>query len=135
MRVFVMCPVLLAACVAAEPEVSVEAGAVAFQQDCAACHGTDARGAGGFGRELLTEPPDLTRLSRRNGGAFPMDYVLSTIDGFSRGAHFSAAMPEFGAGDMGEPVMTEADGLATPVPARLLSLALYLEAIQRGRDQ
>jgi len=56
--------------------------------------------------------------------------VLGVIDGFDRGAHFSAAMPEFGAGDMGPTVIVEEDGLGTPVPARLLALGTWLETIQ-----
>jgi len=118
----------LAACVE-DPEV---AGPMAFAQDCAACHGSDAMGAGDVGRTLIRQPPDLTTLARRNGGVFPRDYVMSTIDGYVRGAHFSAAMPVFGAGDMGPTIVVEnADGTGTPVPARLLALADYLETLQR----
>ena len=57
--------------------------------------------------------------------------VMSIIDGLDRGAHFSAAMPEFGAGDMGPLVMTDEDGNPVPVPADLLALADYLESLQR----
>ena len=56
---------------------------------------------------------------------------MSTIDGLDRGAHFSAAMPEFGAGDLGETVIVENDGLGTPVPMTLLVLTDYLERIQQ----
>jgi mono/diheme cytochrome c family protein len=119
----------LAACVA-EPE-PVD-GRRAFLEDCAACHGPEARGDGGLGATLDRRPPDLTGLSRRNGGVFPRDYVMSTIDGFARGGHFSAAMPEFGLGDMGPMVIVEGgDGNGIPVPARLLALADYLESVQR----
>ena len=121
----------LAGCVN-KADTSVEAGARAFADNCAACHGVDGRGSGSFGRQLITQPPDLTTLSARNGGVFPRDEVASTIDGYARGAHFSAAMPEFGAGDMGPTVIVEnADGTATPIPAELLALVTYLEAIQR----
>lgn len=122
--------IALSACIEAPVEPTLEGGALAFQQDCAACHGTDARGAGSFGRELLRQPPDLTHLAANNGGVFPRDYVMSTIDGFTRGDHFSAAMPEFGAGDMGPTVIVEEDGLGTPVPSRLLALAIWLESVQ-----
>ncbi len=119
---------LLPACVT-EPEIS---GRAAFESDCAACHGDDARGAGEFGADLLVTPPDLTVLAQNNGGVFPRDYVMSTIDGYARGAHFSAAMPEFGAGDMGPTIIVEGpDGIGTPIPARLLALADYLETIQQ----
>ncbi len=131
MRRMALIPLLaLVACIEAPIEPTVDGGALAFQQDCAACHGTDAKGAGSFGQELIQQPPDLTRLAAENGGVFPRNYVMSTIDGFTRGDHFSAAMPEFGAGDMGPTVIVEEDGLGTPIPTRLLALALWLESVQ-----
>ena len=118
-----------AACVQTEPEIS---GQAAFMESCAGCHGTDARGAGAVGQTLDKVPPDLTGLSARNGGVFPRDYVMSTIDGLTRRPHFSPDMPEFGAGDMGDTTIVEnADGTGTPVPERLLALAEYLESLQR----
>lgn len=116
----------LSACVD-EPQIS---GKQAFMENCASCHGVDAKGGGEMGRNLGKMPPDLTQLSARNGGVFPSDYVMSTIDGLDRGTHFSGAMPEFGAGDLGETVIVEKDGLGTPVPAKLLALAEYLEGVQ-----
>ncbi|WP_296427504.1 c-type cytochrome [Yoonia sp.] len=106
-------------------------GRTAYLADCAGCHGSDATGNGPAGRGLSVAPPDLTSISRRNGGSFPRDRVMSTIDGLDRGAHFSPAMPEFGAGDMGDTVIVETDGLGTPVPMRLLVLTEYLESIQQ----
>lgn len=123
-------PLLLGACVSQQPDTSVEAGKAAYQKDCAACHGTDGRGAGDFGVELFTIPPDLTTLSAQNGGDFPRDYVMSVIDGYDRSHAFSAAMPEFGVLDLGPTVIVEEDGVGTPVPATLLALANYLETIQ-----
>ena len=98
---------------------------------CASCHGADATGGGDAGRDLATAPPDLTMIAARNGGTFPTDQVMSTIDGLDRGTHFSAAMPEFGAGDLGETVIVENEGLGTPVPMKLLMLTEYLESIQQ----
>jgi mono/diheme cytochrome c family protein len=100
-------------------------------ENCASCHGADAKGGGPAGRDLATAPPDLTMIAARNGGIFPTDRVMSTIDGLDRDAHFSAAMPEFGAGDLGETVIVENDGLGTPVPMKLLVLTQYLESIQQ----
>lgn len=116
----------LAACV----EEPVD-GRMAFIEDCAGCHGMDAMGSGSFGRQLIKEPPDLTKIASRNGGVFDRDAVMSTIDGLNRGAHTSGAMPEFGAGDLGPTVVVEDGGQAVPVPIRLLALTDYLESIQR----
>ena len=127
MRYFIILAALgLAACV----EEPVD-GRTAYLTDCAGCHGADARGNGPAASGLAVAPPDLTQIATRNGGTFPRDRVMSTIDGLNRGAHFSAAMPEFGAGDMGETIIVEEDGLGTPVPARLLALTDYLDSIQR----
>ncbi len=116
----------LAACV----EEPVD-GRTAYDESCASCHGADGKGGGPAARGLAVAPPDLTTIAARNGGVFPRDQVMSTIDGLDRGAHFSPAMPEFGAGDMGDTVIVENDGLGTPVPMRLLVLTDYLESIQQ----
>ncbi len=126
MRYFIILAALgLAACV----EEPVD-GRTAFMADCASCHGANGKGGGPAARALAVAPPDLTQIAARNGGIFPRNQVMSTIDGLDRGAHFSTAMPEFGAGDMGDTVIVEEDGLGTPVPMRLLVLAEYLESIQ-----
>jgi mono/diheme cytochrome c family protein len=114
----------LAACMGTSPpeseeiEVSPEQGAVLFAQNCASCHGADARGG---------EGPDLTGIAGRNDGDFPWEDVLSTIDGY--GAH-GRAMPEFGASDLGPLVNVEVQGLGIPVPADLLSLGMFVNSVQ-----
>jgi hypothetical protein len=129
-----LCPVLAVMLTVAlsgcerEAEISPRA---AFMEDCSACHGPTGTGSRALGLALDPPAPDLTGLAARNGGVFPRDYVMSTIDGFARGAHFSPAMPEFGASDMGDTVIVEnPDGTGTPVPARLLALADYVESLQ-----
>lgn len=127
MRYFIFLAALgLSACV----EEPVD-GRAAFMADCAGCHGVDGKGNGELARGLATAPPDLTQIAARNDGIFPRNQVMSTIDGLDRGAHFSPAMPEFGAGDMGDTIIVEEDGLGTPVPERLLLLTDYLESIQQ----
>jgi mono/diheme cytochrome c family protein len=127
MRFFIILTTLgLAACV----EEPVD-GRTAYMENCASCHGADATGGGSAARWLTVAPPDLTTIASRNGGGFPRDQVMSTIDGLDRGTHFSAAMPEFGAGDLGETVIVEDEGLGTPVPMKLLVLTEYLESIQQ----
>ncbi|MEJ8560087.1 c-type cytochrome [Yoonia sp. GPGPB17] len=127
MRYFIVLAVLgLAACV----EEPID-GRTAYMENCASCHGADGTGGGAAARNLAVAPPDLTTIAARNGGAFPTNQVMSTIDGLDRGAHFSVAMPEFGAGDLGETVIVENDGLGTPVPMKLLVLTEYLQSIQQ----
>lgn len=119
---------LLAACV---EDVQIPSGERLFAQNCAACHGAGGQGDGPMATGLDQAPPDLTTIAMRNGGVFPRNQVASTIDGLDRGAHFSAAMPEFGAGDMGPLVMMDEGGNPVPIPADLLALVEYLESLQR----
>ncbi len=100
-------------------------GAALFQDNCAGCHGSDAKG-----RKLASgqSAPDLTMIAARNNGEFPRAVVLSQIDGFGR-SH-SQIMPEFGALLEGDLVPVEVDGTLTPTPRPLAALLAYLESIQ-----
>jgi mono/diheme cytochrome c family protein len=53
-----------------------------FDANCASCHGFDGKG---HGQALYVipqvKPPDLTVLSKTNGGVFPTDRVYKSIDG------------------------------------------------------
>ncbi len=101
-----------------------------FAKNCAACHGRDAKGGGAASLGLGVVPPDLTRFTRLNGGTFPRNRVMSAIDGFDRKDHWKNPMPVFGDENLGTLVQVEDDGISTPIPADLLALAHYLEAIQ-----
>ncbi len=102
-----------------------------FAENCAACHGEKGQGDGPFAENLFMPPSDLTVLSENNGGTFPRNYVISTMDGYARGEHFSGAMPEFGVKLLGEDVILETgEGVVTPTPQPLVALANYLESLQ-----
>jgi mono/diheme cytochrome c family protein len=120
---------IVAACASIAVMPEPPEGAALFSQNCASCHGADARG----GTALVggKHPPDLTRLSARNGGEFPLTRVLSQIDGYGRGSLPAEAMPEFGDLLTGETVPVEDDGELTPTPRPLAALAVYLESIQQ----
>jgi mono/diheme cytochrome c family protein len=107
-------------------------GRALFEDYCVACHGSTGRGDGPAAAGLPSQPADLTRISDRNGGVFPMARIMSVIDGFTRSRHGGQVMPEFGEilGD-GEMVLTDTgDGIQTPAPAGLVALADYLRSIQ-----
>lgn len=57
------------------------AGKNEFRNSCALCHGTDGKGGSAINDLLKKAPPDLTLLSKRNGGKFPTDRVTAMIDG------------------------------------------------------
>ncbi|MEP2715344.1 cytochrome c [Pseudophaeobacter sp.] len=102
-------------------------GAALFNQNCSACHGTNADPAE---RELSVGAPDLRRIAARNGGEFPRAKALSQIDGYGRGRVGAEQMPEFGALLEGDLVPVEVDGILTPTPRPLAALLAYLESIQ-----
>jgi mono/diheme cytochrome c family protein len=56
-------------------------GKVMFAQYCAVCHGPEGTGNGPAAAELTKAPADLTRISARNGGAFPAVKVRRYIEG------------------------------------------------------
>lgn len=117
----------LAACAQPEPPT----GKQLFADNCTACHGADGTGSGWVAAGLKRKPANLTTLSARNGGVFPMEKVLSTIDGFHRNPQFETAMPEFGSFFGGPMAQVDLDGVMTPVPEPLLAVAEYLESLQR----
>ncbi len=63
------------------------AGAQSGKQDyetyCAECHGSHGKGNGPSLKTIPMNPPpsDLTQLAKKNGGKFPFDEVVDTIDG------------------------------------------------------
>ena len=126
---------LLAACTPGEGpfrEGSAAEGALFFAANCAACHGADGQGGGPASGGLDPPPADLTRIAARHGGAFPQDFVMSTIDGFHRAGPEGTAMPTWGLDAFGPVAVVELqEGVGTPVPLGLLALSRFLEGIQR----
>lgn len=125
---YLLLSLVVAGCVS---EPAPPTGKQLFAQNCVGCHGTDAKGGGWISDSLTVKPADLTEISARNGGTFPLAEVLSSIDGFHRKTLPESSMPEWGYIFDGplEQVDT-GDGLSTPVPEPLIALARYLEAIQ-----
>lgn len=110
---------------------SAEIGRDLYRGGCAACHGSGGAGDGPVAELFRIETPDLTTLSSRNEGVFPMLSVLHVIDGRTGVRAHGGSMPVYGdifmmheTADKGE----YAAVLATR--GRILSLAMYLESIQ-----
>ena len=121
---------VLASCTE-QPEKSD--GAALYGEFCVACHGTSGRGDGPVADSLDRAPADLTAISARNGGVFPMMKVLSDIDGYTRAEEGNLTMPEFGAMMKDQPpvLVDTGDGILTPTPEPLLALTEYLRGLQR----
>ncbi len=119
--------VALAGCVESQPPT----GKMLFAENCTACHGAGGRGDGWIAAGLTRKPADLTRISQRNGGDYPLAQVLSAIDGFHRKTYDDSVMPEFGYLFQGPMTQVDTgDGTMTPVPEPLLAVAEYLETLQ-----
>lgn len=111
-----------------------------FEANCATCHGMDAKGKGPVAGFLTRNPPDLTTLSRSNGGVFPMDRLYRVIDGTDlpqatqqAGPHGSREMPIWGRdyrirdGEYFGDMPYNADAM---VRMRILALLEYLNRLQ-----
>ena len=126
---------ILAACVPGQAPMSPSSGASSGKADftelCAPCHGSSAKGDGELAKTLAHPPADLTGLSSRHGGVFPMAYVMSKIWGYSHGEAPSALMPKFAPLMEGPTVLVDTgDGILTPTPLRLVEIAEYLKTVQ-----
>ena len=60
---------------------SAMSGQELYKVYCAACHGTDGKGNGPVAPALKARVPDLTLLSKTDGGKFPLLRVEQAIDG------------------------------------------------------
>ena len=68
-----------------------------FRAYCASCHGANGKGGGPAAPALTVKPPDLTLLTKNNGGRFPVAQVRKTILGDDVVvAHGSREMPVWG---------------------------------------
>ena len=107
-----------------------------FAEHCAACHGKNAEGDGPSASELQTQPADLTKISERRGGVWPLLEVMSIIDGYTKRFVPREGMPVIEKLNDGPLVSFDTgNGFDTPVPANLIALANYLESIQSPRPK
>lgn len=72
-------------------------GKIEYEQSCATCHGLDGKGRGSIAQTFQLSVPDITTLTRRNGGVFPVSRVYDVIDGREEvKAHGTRDMPIWG---------------------------------------
>ena len=98
-----------------------------FQAHCAVCHGKDATGGGPAAAALKKRVPDLTRISQRHKGLFPLDEVQLTISGdmVPSPAHGSREMPIWG------PIFSQIEWDQDLGKIRIYNLARFLENLQK----
>lgn len=113
--------------IAAKKPAAAPSGREVFMDRCSACHGEDGKGNGPAVGSLKIAPGDLTLLSNRNGGAFPIERVKNIVgDWVDITAHGSREMPIWG--DLFHPKSPAEQQAATE---RFKSLVAYLESIQQ----
>jgi mono/diheme cytochrome c family protein len=106
--------------------VSSASGQEMYTSYCAVCHGTNGKGNGPAASALKTAPPDLTQLSKNDGGKYPALKVSSAIRGTSNvAAHGSEEMPVWG--DLFRTISNGHDG---EVQQRVANLTHYVETLQ-----
>ena len=106
-----------------------------YELQCAVCHGMDAKGDGVFNQVLKVVPPDLTVLSKTNGGVFPAERVSSVIDGrVEIASHGPRDMPIWGTRysvDAAKQFVDFPYAEEAYIRARVLQLMDYLYRIQQ----
>jgi mono/diheme cytochrome c family protein len=113
------------------PPLALESltGRDSFARYCASCHGRDGTGNGPVARALQTRPTDLTALTQRNGGTFPVAQVRAFIEGTGRqlSAHGTNEMPVWGTTFS---ALETVDGRAG---VRIDNLVAYVQSLQNRR--
>jgi hypothetical protein len=101
-----------------------------FRAYCASCHGADAKGNGPAASALKTKAPDLTLLTRNNGGQFPSARVRKVIMGDEvLASHGSREMPVWG------PIFHQIERDVDRGYVRLDNLVKYLKSIQSVQEK
>jgi mono/diheme cytochrome c family protein len=111
----------------------VDIGKREYESNCIACHGKDLKG-GAYVDFLKVTPPDLSQLSRKNGGVLPFERVYGSIDGRQElKGHGSRDMPIWGkdyqvkAGEYYVDVNYDPEAF---IRARIFALIDYLNRMQ-----
>lgn len=101
-------------------------GPALYQTYCASCHGKDAKGGGAMAKSLKVPPADLTRISARNAGKFPLMRIEKIISGEEQtgSGHGTREMPVWG------PIFSQVTRDQDLGRVRIDNLARYLRDIQ-----
>jgi mono/diheme cytochrome c family protein len=123
---------IAAACTAVLAQGRVDVGKREYDNNCAVCHGRDGKGSGVYSDMLTKSAPNLTSLTQRNGGVFPVARVYDVIEGAGVG-HGTREMPIWGRDysiQAAEYYMDVPYNQEAYVRGRILSLVEYLNRLQ-----
>jgi mono/diheme cytochrome c family protein len=100
-------------------------GPALYKAYCAVCHGSDGKGVGPLAPLLKSRPSDLTHISARTGGTFPLMRVEKIISGEEQVAgHGTREMPLWG------PIFSQIAWDMDLGRVRIDNLARYLREMQ-----
>ena len=111
----------------------VDLGKREFESNCASCHGVNGKGGGYAVEWLRKSPTDLTTLSKRNAGVFPVSRMYEMIEGANVPSHGARDMPVWGmdyriqAGEYYADVPYDPEAY---VRGRILALIEYINRLQ-----
>jgi len=120
----------------AQDDIGVDSiGRMEFQKNCAACHGMSGKGDGPLLEFLRETPPDLTLISKRHNGVFPVEKIYMWIRDPQRiRAHGTKEMPIWGDRYSQEIIETygpDYTGPGSSVHERILELVFYIGTLQK----
>jgi mono/diheme cytochrome c family protein len=105
-------------------------GAGLFRAYCAPCHGAEGRGNGPVASSMRKQPPDLTLLSKVNGGVFPAARIRRIVEGREVASHGTREMPVWG-----DVFQAAKEGGTALVGARIDAILKHLESLQMKEAQ
>lgn len=113
-------------------EGDVVSGEALYRAHCAVCQGIEATGHGPMVTVMTVQPADLTRLTQRYDGVFPLERVAARIDGRDPLVSHGSDMPVYGQFFQGRDVALKTDAgqpLMTSQP--IADLVAWLRTIQK----
>lgn len=124
---------LVAGAALAQATTKVDLGKQEYNASCAVCHGSAGQGNGPFAALLKKAPPDMTQLSKQNGGVLPINRLYEVIEGVGIASHGSRDMPIWGRAYRIQAAEYYMDTPYDPeafVRTRILSLVEYINRLQ-----
>ena len=127
MKAILVALLLAASALGQQQRIDTVDGATLYRAHCAVCHGADAKGGGPMAKFLKGKTPDLTTLTARNSGKFPLARVQKIIAGEEQlpAGHGTTAMPVWG------PIFSQVAWDRDLGRVRVLNLAKYLAGLQK----
>ena len=106
-------------------------GAELYERHCATCHGLEARGNGPMAPALIVQPSNLTTLTERHGGTFPVERIVMRIDGRDPLVSHGSPMPVYGEFFAGTDLILKTEtGQPVLTTQPIADLLAYLETLQ-----